>query len=498
MSNSASSSDDDASLHVRCPYSDFSDFSDEQSDSGDVSEDIEDTSNDGFDLPWPAADTFTDDTFRRLTLITCSELGSQRIRLVKIRPGPTSSMVRLDAKICFLDCAGEYIALSYTWGSPVMQRQVIINDEPRAVTINLWRFLSQARELPARFSGWLWIDALSIDQSDPWEKLEQVKIISEVFRNAEETISWLGPSYGNSDRAMRTLGTLSSKSPCWKKSRSLWASPTGPAILELCERAYWQRLWVLQELRASRKLTLMCGTLQISFESLKNFLLNDNLDERVQEKAETLKQSPGTKMVSLSLESRSLSLRSTLDETSHLRCTDPLDKVYAILSVVSSGRQDIKPDYTLNMIDLLNAVLRNMCRTRYPDLEWVRDQCALLECMFGVTLGSMCYGQENSSPTGYYDPHPLSTLISFKAKRHLAQDHANLLKILYTWCKRYGHKEISQSIYSTSSSYMIIRNEMDPRKVRNQELRRILENLRDLSKTRGRYQLSPQHPRRML
>jgi hypothetical protein len=488
MSSPLASSDEEGSEYSTA--SDSSDFSDESSDNGEssslndssnVNENSEDTHtaselvrHDGSDLPWPAADTFTDDSIGLRILTTCSELGSQRIRLVKIRPGPSSSMIRLDSKVCFLDRAGQYTALSYAWGSPVLQRQVIFNDEPRAVTTNLWRFLSQARELPARFSGWLWIDAFSIDQSDPWEKLEQVKIISEIFRIAEETVTWLGPAYGNSDRAMKVLNTLSLEPPCWKIARSIWAPPTWPAVLGLCERAYWQRLWVLQELKASRKLTLMCGTMHISFESLKNFLLNDNLDdhERVQDKAKALKQTPGAKMVGLTLESMSVSLRSMLDETSHLRCTDPRDKVYAILSVVSSGRQNIAADYTLSTTDVLNAVLGDMCKTRNPDLKWVRDQCALLECMFGVTSDSMYYVGENSGPTRYYHSHPLSRIIS---RDYLAQDHANLLMILYIWCKRYDHKGISQHLYRHSRINMnLLRRE------RKSALRPILEGLRDL------------------
>jgi hypothetical protein len=360
-----------------------------------------------------------------------------------------------------------------------LQRQVIINGEPRAVTTNLWRFLSQTRKLPARFSGWLWIDALSVDQSDPWEKFEQVKIISEIFRSAMETASWLGPAHGNSDRAMKLLDTLSLKPPCWKISRSIWAPPMGPAVFGLCERAYWHRLWVLQELRASRKAALMCGALQISFECFKNFLLKEHLDERIQDKAKALKQSPGAKMVGLTLESMSVSLRSMLDETSHLRCTDPRDKVYAILSVVSSGHQDIEADYTLANTDVLNAVLRDMCKTRIPDLTWVRDQCALLECMFGVTLGSMCYVEESSDPTRFNDPHHMLTMIS-RGMPHLAEDHADLLMVLYTWCKRYGHREIGRSIYHKLRSNFPLYVKMQFPKMRNQDLGRILQELRDL------------------
>jgi hypothetical protein len=161
----------DGEVSICSTASDSSDFSDEDRGSGGnsspddnshISEGSEDTNiaselvrHDGFDLLWPAAETFTDDSIGLRIFTTCSELGSQRIQLVKIRPGPSSSMISLDTKVCLLDRAGQYTALSYTCESPVLQRQVIINGEPRAVTTNLWRFLSQTRKLPARFSGWL-------------------------------------------------------------------------------------------------------------------------------------------------------------------------------------------------------------------------------------------------------------------------------------------------------------------------------------------------------
>jgi hypothetical protein len=45
------------------------------------------------DRRWPAADTFTDDPFVRRTLQTCSEVGSQRTRLIGIRPGALTGTV---------------------------------------------------------------------------------------------------------------------------------------------------------------------------------------------------------------------------------------------------------------------------------------------------------------------------------------------------------------------------------------------------------------------
>jgi hypothetical protein len=467
--SSKNEADDESEVEVFQYWSDEDEKASGSRDSSDLGQ------SDIADRTWPATDVFMDDACHGFS--RCSELGSERIRLVRIRPGPSCTTLECEIKICFLNQAEDYIALSYAWGNLSASHPVIVDAQPRLLTTNLWRFLWQAREMPERFSGWLWIDALSIDQSDPWEKLEQVKIISDIFRSAEETVSWLGPAYGDSDRAMKLLDTLSLKPPSWRMSRSIWAPPTGPAVLELCERPYWRRLWVLQELRASTKLTLMCGTMHINFESLKIFLLKKNIDERVQDKANTLEQSSGARMVRLTLKSMSVSLRSMLDLTSHLRCTDPRDKVYAILSVVSSGRQDIEADYTLAINDVPNAVLRNMCKTGIPDLKWVRDQCDLLECMFGVTWGSMCYVEENSGPTRDHYHQPLWTFnwVGRDVSGRRAKDQADLLTILYIWCKRYDHKEISQHLYRHSRiNLKLLRRE------RNSALRPILEALRDL------------------
>ena len=79
------------------------------------------------DWTWPAADTFTDDSIARRTLQTCAQLGSQRIRIIRIRPGSSRDVIECDTKVCFLDEAGDYTALSYTWGFPVERCQIVVD-----------------------------------------------------------------------------------------------------------------------------------------------------------------------------------------------------------------------------------------------------------------------------------------------------------------------------------------------------------------------------------
>jgi len=411
------------------------------------------------DWTWPAADALTDDSIARSTLQTCSELGSQRIRLINIRPGSSDDTIECDTKVCFLSDTGEYTAISYTWGCPVERRQINMDNQPRLVTVNLWRFLWQARRLPKQFTGWLWIDALSIQQSDPWEKLEQVKLLSTIFAGATGAVVWLGPAYGNSDRAMKCLGTQKTKSSRWRAPRSVWASPTSSAMLELCERPYWIRLWVYQELKASQTTAILCGSQWVLLDSLES-LMHDNHDERVKAKMQALRKSSAGEMLRLTHASMDRSLRAMLDSTSHLRCTDPRDKVYAILNVVSSGHQDIEANYTRTLPNLVNRILRNMHASKKPqslmDVSW---QCSLLGTVFDMSE-SLIYTTEAEAPTECLYPVLVLSFVNLWRGRTLCAETMEnyrrstlpfdkidlVLQDVGSWCKHHNHQEIARLV----------------------------------------------------
>jgi hypothetical protein len=369
--------------------------------------------------------------------------------LIKIRAGRSDDMIECDTKVCFLSEAGDYTALSYTWGRPVERRDIIVDMQPRLVTVNLWRFLWQARQLPERFSGWLWIDALSIDQSDPWEKMEQVKMITKIFGSAESVVVWLGPAYGNSDKAMQALATQVTDMTRWKTPRRLWASPTGPAMLELCERAYWHRLWVYQELKASRTITILCGSRYAQLDALESLLYN-NEDERVQAKVQALQYSSAGRMSKLIHGPSATSLETILMSTRYLLCTDPRDRVYAVLNVVSSGHGGIEADYTNPLCDLVNTVFRNMLATREPALLWeLASQCTTLEQVFGMSPGSI-YRSEDVTSVACHDP--LTRLMLSRPDDRLEIPIDLVLQDMFGWCKRQNHPAVAQMLHSEIDS----------------------------------------------
>jgi hypothetical protein len=326
----------------------------------------------------PATDVFSDES----PAVTCSELGSERFRLVKIRPGLPGSTIECEVSTCFLDQAPSYTAVSYTWGSPLAFREILIEDRPHKVPKNLWRFLHHARKVPhlSCLAGWLWIDTLSIHQSDPREKLEQVGIISSIFKNAERVIVWLGPSYGDSDRAFAALCSISTKRS-QRDSKSL-AEPVWSSVRGLCERPYWRRLWVYQEIKSASCAEFMCGPTLVPLQKFQGYLF-DAVSSRLKDKFEILRKSPAGKMLCLVQDPAKTSLLSLMQNTCHLRCVDPRDKAYAVLNIAKIEKQVIEADYTITVTILLTRTLKSIHDSSMPtSLHRVAKQCMELERLF--------------------------------------------------------------------------------------------------------------------
>lgn len=152
-----------------------------------------------------------------------------------------------------LSASPSFKALSYCWGDANDTRPVTINGCTVAVTVNLESALRQFR---AEFHGWIWIDALCINQSDLEEKGEQVLRMGDIFSKAVEVIAWLGPERNDSDRAMQFMRTIGEHvaEALSKESELHWGKPVSReecraddddswwALECLFRRDYWTRL----------------------------------------------------------------------------------------------------------------------------------------------------------------------------------------------------------------------------------------------------------------
>lgn len=300
-------------------------------------------------------------------IYTALSSNSREIRLLQILPDSGSGNLQCALSV---HCLKEsetvpYTALSYCWGEegPSGKHAVTLNGYQKPVTPSLLEALQSFHRLG--HVGYIWADAICINQSDTDEKTSQVSMMDVIYISANKTVVWLGPSGDDSDAAMGFMANF--------KDGDLAVPEFGPemrrglvAATKLMQRQWWTRTWVLQEAFLSRNLVARCGVKEIPFTRFV-FLKQQTdasywstqgkwrgipLFDRVPF-ASCLTNWDVTKN-GLKSPQRS-SLFSWVISMSHrLSATDPKDKVYALLGMVSDeDRNKIKVDYKRPMRDIL-------------------------------------------------------------------------------------------------------------------------------------------------
>lgn len=137
-------------------------------------------------------------------------LGFQKreIRLLYIMPSTDSeSTIEMVMAHCNLDDHPPYEALSYTGGNPYSnvypktlpkdwkdiweeKTTVMVNDIEFGVKRNLLQALRQFRKTHAEKA--IWIDSICINEADPVERTEQIRLMCEVYGEAKDVPIWLG------------------------------------------------------------------------------------------------------------------------------------------------------------------------------------------------------------------------------------------------------------------------------------------------------------------
>lgn len=208
--------------------------------------------------------------------------------------------------------APPYRCLSYVWGEDVPQDQhIIVNDIQVKVRKNLLGFLRRLRAGSSDPDGYLWIDAICINQADLSERAEQVQMMGYVYRLATGVIAWLGYEYDrmgdasddgeerrdvaledDAGTAVAFARELASRLRAWigaggrpwggELSRHAFDSMevyellalkpvpmrTWRALAALLDRAWFKRAWIVQEAALAKDMVLVLGFEVISWDDL--------------------------------------------------------------------------------------------------------------------------------------------------------------------------------------------------------------------------------------
>jgi hypothetical protein len=164
-----------------------------------------------------------------------------------------------------------YTAISYMWGSAIETADILVNESPFPVTLNL---LGLLEELTAQaHGGWLWIDAICIDQNSIAERNHQVALMDRIYSKADYVFVWLGLPTDNMIKAYSIL-----MNPKLSDYRFKLQDTKG--FVEICEHPYWKRAWIVQEFILAPSVQICFGPYRVPllrFDRIVNRVKNANL-----------------------------------------------------------------------------------------------------------------------------------------------------------------------------------------------------------------------------
>ncbi len=278
-----------------------------------------------------------------------------------------------------------YRAVSYTWGRDTASYTIHMPG-PSIIKIreNLKNALRSIRD--ERSDCWLWIDAICIKQRSNEERNHQIKLMAEIYSNANVVLVWLQSANEDADVGtafdfVRTAvahdttdrSVFNYIQAHFRTSRSTWN-----AVKRLCQLRYWTRKWIIQELVMARSVVLQTGDSQCSMLDFEKFCgqLQTHRDQHAyydatagssSETRETLEfgrnlvSSPAARLVlQRSAETRGGQprlLHELIERYADSVCYLPCDHVYALYSLVGEHRRHLSVNYAAEPVERFAAVL---------------------------------------------------------------------------------------------------------------------------------------------
>ena len=260
-----------------------------------------------------------------------------------------------------------YVAISYRWSQGAHQHSINLDDRAFVVRSGLCRLLKSLRQFEA--STLFWIDALCIDQENRGEKSYQVSVMDRVFHQATSVIVWIDPEYDSLGNHYTITLTGFGHLKAWEdKDCAAYSIPNGSSqvegMLAVLNHEYWTRRWIVQEIAHARFLYIRCGSTRLKMATLREFLkvsgiveFYDTLAAQMLWSTESLRNNP-------------VALSRLLELFQATKCKDPLDKIFALLSL-SDVKDSIEVDYSTDALTLVAKILHVICEKQTSKIPHV-------------------------------------------------------------------------------------------------------------------------------
>ena len=349
--------------------------------------------------------------FRRtLRKFEYRKLEKDEIRLLVIKKDKFSNpVIRCSIKYAELSQRPQYTALSYAWGPKTPTRTIICSGTEVQIGASLYTALRRLRLASQDYV--IWADAICINQTDNEEKSEQVAMMGRIYSLATRVIIWLGEQEEHEgERAFNCLRDLH----VYLSGRSASYASGGPAqpsvellvgiqqmnfsvLKTLFDRPWFRRLWVVQEVVKSRESILMFGTQSIPWTLLQRVIsaivaiggeshLSAQIGDISLHNIVSIIRTAYNQDSYQIRESSEFDLVTLLYEL-HLReCSDPRDKIYALLGLAWS--EGLIPDYHLTAREVTHKFV-----------DWCVTQDVSLRFLFHAGISS--HGPQHDFPSWF-------------------------------------------------------------------------------------------------
>jgi hypothetical protein len=309
------------------------------------------------------------------------------IRLLTIDLSSPASQINCSLRTVRITDSTPYVAVSYVWGDDTLKESICLDGAVKMVTTNLFVALCQFRS--DNHPGPFWIDAVCIDQANEKEKTVQVQRMGTIFGNAAMVLAWLGPAMDDSDTTIQQLRELGPRACHCNLTEIKEKWPAGLLSGEdadfmeevqsrihlsefgkLCDRPFWSRIWILQELSLNPAIILQCGAERLRWDHFRHMfavltIFSIRLGGPTSTRQHWLLPTEDCKsfpMIRAVLEQHNARLNNGPIPSittvlpivaSHLQASYPSDMVYGLLGITTGAAEcGIEVDYAKSHLEL--------------------------------------------------------------------------------------------------------------------------------------------------
>jgi hypothetical protein len=268
---------------------------------------------------------------------------STNVRIIEVLhddEAELNSPISCQIHIVSLSDSPDFLALSYVWGPEAPTETIILDGKPFTVRLNLWNFLAEFRRSTSH--GFLWIDALCINQLNIKERNHQVAMMAQVYSKAEKTIVWLGTELAG---PLYVLASCAEFVPTKHLASNIEA---------ICSNEYWDRLWIVQQFLLSQDIEFWSENARLDGYVLREFsslhlvpIMSGLKGGELFDILNSCDCSTATKIASQ--RASNIRINEFFYPYRDSKCSNPRDRIYGLLGVLNKvpwNDYPIYPDYS--------------------------------------------------------------------------------------------------------------------------------------------------------